>query len=296
MYQKKIINLIIIALIVLAKPVVSDEHDSIAKPNSNLIIYGLDLDGFEDALLAQILSYQKADYYISRYTKWLPRGRAFDLMSKEQGIDIVWGSATNERFKSYLPVKIPIYKGLIGWRLALVKQGNQNIFAQIRNLAELREFTPGQQLNWSDYRIFRENGFDVTSGVNRDALAEMLTLGRFDFFPRAVIEIEKELRDFADIGLSLEPHVLIRYKSAYVFYVAKNNTELAKQLHDGLIKSKDDGSFDALFEQHFKALFERWDLSKRTIIQLNNPLIPTQMLEIDEHFWISPQALVNKSN
>ena len=60
----------------------------------------------------------------------------------------------------------------------------------------------------------------------------MLVLNRFDFTLRAVIEIEKVLRNFTEMDITVDPHLLIRYKSAYVFYVAKNNVFLAKTLTD----------------------------------------------------------------
>jgi hypothetical protein len=292
MFKVNIAGLFIIVLIAFSFKVKATENsEEVVKVRTALVSYGLNLDGFEDALLAHILSYDNADTSISRYPQLLPRGRAFGLMSKNEGIDIVWGSATNERFASYLPVKIPIYKGLIGWRLALVKQANQYIFANASTLEDLHLFTPGQHHNWSDYKIFEENGFTISSGADRLALADMLVRGRFDFFPRAVIEIERELREYAEMDIMLEPHLLIRYKSAYVFYVAKNNVELAKKLTDGLRRAKADGSFDTLFEGHFKALFKRLDLQNRRIIELSNPLLPEEMLEIEEQFWISPKAI-----
>jgi hypothetical protein len=293
MFKGNIAGLIIILFIVFSSYLKANENNvAVVKDTTALVSYGLNLDGFEDALLAHILSYNKAETTISRYPQWLPRGREFAIMSKHKGIDVVWGSATNERFNSYLPVKIPIYKGLIGWRLALVKQPNQDIFADVNSLDDLREYTPGQHHNWSDYKIFEENGFTTSSGANRLALADMLVLGRFDFFPRAVIEIEKELREYTNMDITLEPHLLIRYKSAYVFYVAKSKIELAKTLTDGLHKAKADGSFDRLFQRYFKTLFERLDLQNRRIIELYNPLLPKEMLDINEHFWISPKALL----
>jgi hypothetical protein len=294
MYRENIISVIILMLFAFSTTAKTNKNNVVApKTTTKLVSFGLYLDGFEDALLAQILSYQKADVLITRYPEWIPGVRAFQIMAKHQGIDIVWGSATKERFDSYLPVKVPIYKGLIGWRLALVTQANQHIFADVSTLEQLRKYSPGQRLNWSDYKIYKENGFTITSGSSRRALAEMLLLDRFDFFPRAVIEIEMEQREYANMSIVLDPHILIQYKSAFVFYVAKDNLELAKILTEGLHKAKADGSFDSLFEHHFKALFERLDLPNRRIIELNNSLLPKEMLDIEEHFWISPKTLLD---
>ncbi|GAC17632.1 type 2 periplasmic-binding domain-containing protein [Paraglaciecola arctica] len=294
MFRKNIIGVIILIFFSFPTIAKTNENNVIApKTTTKLVSFGLNLDGFEDALLAQILSYQKADVLISRYPRWIPGVRAFQIMAKHQGIDIVWGSATKERFNTYLPVKAPIYKGLIGWRLAFVTQAKQQIFADVSTLDELRAFNPGQRLNWADYKIYKENGFTIASGSSRRALAEMLLLDRFDFFPRGVIEIEMEQREYTNMSIVLDPHLLIRYKSAFVFYVAKDNLELAKILTEGLHKAKADGSFDRLFEHHFKALFERLDLPNRRIIELNNALLPKEMLNIEEHLWISPKTLLD---
>lgn len=36
-------------------------------------------------------------------------------------------------------------------------------------------------------------------------------------------------------------------------------------------------------------------LQASTGIQLNKPLLPKEVLDIEDHFWISPQALLEKS-
>jgi hypothetical protein len=86
---------------------------------------------------------------------------------------------------------------------------------------------------------------------------------------------------------------LFRAKLAFVFYVVKENVELAKTLTKGLLSAKADGSFNRLFERYFKTLFERLDLPNRRVIELNNPLLPKEMLDMDDHFWISPKSLLN---
>lgn len=261
----------------------------IEQPTS-VIGYGLDLDGYESALLNLALSYNDKNIKVKRFHTWLPRGREFALMNKQAGIDVVWGSATNDRFASYSAIPIPIYKGLIGWRMALVKTDRLEQFSNVKSLADLRQYIPGQHQNWSDYKIYRANDLTVTSGVNRDALAQMLMLERFDYFPRAVIEMKKELRDFAHLDLALEPYVLIRYKSAYIFYVAKDNESLRNKLEIGLQSALRDGSFDALFKRYFAKELATFKLGSRTVIELSNPLLPKQMLDIHPSMWISPTA------
>ncbi|GAB5379343.1 MAG: transporter substrate-binding domain-containing protein [Aliiglaciecola sp.] len=269
----------------IVQPLQDDTNDPF-----NITGYGLNLDGYESALLRLALSYDNQSTQVSRYPTWLPRGREFSMMNDGVAIDVVWGSATKDRFESYSAVKIPIYKGLIGWRMALVKTSRLEQFAAVKSISDLRQFIPGQHRNWSDYKIFSANQLDITSGANRGALAQMLVLDRIDYFPRAVIEMNKELRDFAHLDIAFEPYILIRYKSAYVFYVAKSNTFLKHIIEKGLHQAQNDGSFDALFKQHFGAELASFSLDKRRVIELHNPLLPEEMLEIEESMWISPKA------
>ena len=255
-----------------------------------IVGYGLNLQNYETKLLSLALSSGDFRAQVNDHTEALPRGREFELLAKGQDIDVVWGSATKQRFLHYRPVQIPIYKGLIGWRLALIHQNTPTLFAPVKKLEQLRHFLPGQHRNWTDYKIYRLNGFDVASGLHSEALANMLHKQRFDFFPRAVIEVEKELQEYQHLNITLDQHLLIRYPSAYVFYVAKENPLLANAIEKGLNKALENGSFDALFKSHFEGLFKSLLLQKRQLIELNNPLLPDSMRELESKYWVNPKA------
>ena len=78
MFKGNITGLIIIVLIDFLTTVKADEHNmKVVKKNTSLVAYGMDLDGFENTLLAHVLSYEKPEISISRYPQWLPREREF---------------------------------------------------------------------------------------------------------------------------------------------------------------------------------------------------------------------------
>jgi hypothetical protein len=116
----------------------------------------------------------------------------------------------------------------------------------------------------------------VLTGPSHDALRRMLSRGRFDIFPRSVLEAQKEFASFHDelLDLKIDEHLLFRYKFSQHFYVAKTAPRIAERLRIGLTKMIDEGSFDAAFDKHFGAALSALNLDRRVVIDLENPFLP----------------------
>ena len=73
----------------------------------------------------------------------MPQGRALMELAKDGELNVVWSITSNERERDLLPVRIPIDKGLYGWRLFLVNQVDVPKFV-VRGRIELieRAITP----------------------------------------------------------------------------------------------------------------------------------------------------------
>lgn len=279
----------------------TEEHTD--APARSFIAYGLNIDHYEKRLLEMALKLSYADAHVSYYPVYLPRGREFTLIEKSQGIDVTWGSATEARESRFLAIRIPIYKGLIGWRLALVNKNRINAFSSVNDLDKFRQYTAGQNLVWTDTKILNANNIITHSGSNKRVLAEMLVLQRFDYFPRSVVEIEHDLNEFGQLDLAIEPNILLVYPTAYYFYVSKDNAELANAIESGLKKLYDSGQFDQHFYAHFSDLLFRLNLNERTQIKLKNPLLPVTAPIHEEKLWLrtddirkflaSPDTLAN---
>lgn len=260
--------------------------------NGQFVIYGLNIDNYENQLLEMALKLTYKDAKVTSYPSYLPRGREFYLMEKSQGVDVVTGSTTEARERRFHAIRIPIYKGLIGWRLALVNRKDSNLFSSVKDLDGFRQFTAGQNLVWTDTKILNANNIVTHSGSHIRSLAEMLALQRFDYFPRSVIEIERDLNEFSQLDLAIEPYILLTYPTAYYFYVRKNNTELANAIERGLKKLHTSGQFDQHFYGHFADLLLRLNLNDRTQIRLNNPLLPNTAPTDQANLWLTTDDIL----
>lgn len=145
-------------------------------------------------------------------------------------------------------VRIPLRKGILGYRIALIARDRQAEIDKIRNLGDLRKVSIGQGIGWGDVAIYEANGIKVhTAGYEN--LFKMVAANRIDLFPRGISEIfpEYAARDDVIPDLAVEKNLLIYYPWPYYFFFNKSNNALAKRVETGLGKMMKDGSFDALF-------------------------------------------------
>ncbi|QHJ11971.1 hypothetical protein FX988_02212 [Paraglaciecola mesophila] len=236
-------------------------------------------------LLALAISKLEKPYRLKQSRSAMTQSRALRMMERENAPDIVWSMTTQEREKAYIPIRIPIYKGLIGWRLFLIHAGQQGIFDEIDSLSDLQTLTAGQGHDWPDTYILNNSHIDVMSSSKYERLFEMLNKERFNFFPRSIIEIWDEISARPHYNLAIEKHILLRYPAAIYFFVAKNNAKLATDIQRGLQLAIEDGSFEQMFLKHNEWLINKACLSERHIIDLPNPLLPPLTPVHNEALW-----------
>lgn len=206
-------------------------------------------------------------------------------------INVGWMVTSMEREERLLPIRICIFKGLGGWRISLVTKDKLKTFAGVKNLDDLRKLKAGQQLDWPDTAILRASGIPVETTTTYDALFQMLIHSRFDWFPRSIPEIWAEAETFADKGVVVDPYVLVRYPSAYYFFVNKNDRSLAKTIEDGLEAALKDGSFDKLFLEYHGDVLVRANVKNRLVIDLPNPFLPPLTPLNRKDLWFDTRML-----
>ena len=203
--------------------------------------------------------------------------RVIRNMEDNDGIDVTWGPTTRELEQRLQPIRIPIDKGILGWRLFLIKTRDRQLFEDIHSLKQLKPLSAGQQRYWSDTDILRANGMNVVDTTGYNSLFDMLAASRFQYFPRGVAEIWGEEKNHANLGLEVEQHLALHYPSYSYFFVSKKNPTLAATIERGLRAAISDGSFDKLFDQYNGESIKRAHLNTRTVFELNNPLIPDEL-------------------
>ncbi len=207
----------------------------------------------------------------------MSQGRAMaELETGESELSVLWGMTSSEREQLLLPIRIPIDKGLGGWRVALVRADRYDIFADVHDVAGLSRFVAGQGSDWLDVLVLRAAKIPVETAPNYDSLFLMLAARRFDYFPRSLIEISSEVEKHRADGLIIEPSLVLRHPAAMYFFVNKSNVALAKAIKRGLEVAIKDGSFDRLFYHHFARAIEAIHLGDRLILDIANPTLPKQ--------------------
>ena len=146
------------------------------------------------------LALQKAEYpYVLDIERGIHSNDRLEKDLSEGLIDIFW-SATNAKLEQQLiPIRVPLYKGLLGHRILVIHNDNKNLFSNVVGLNELRKFNFGQGRDWSDTEILKANGLKVTTGTYEGLF--MMTDGkRFDAFPRGILEPWAELATKKDLN------------------------------------------------------------------------------------------------
>jgi len=217
----------------------------------------------------------------------LPQGAAMHRIVSGKGVSLMWSMTSLERETQLHPIRIPLDKGLFGYRIALLRAQHKDMLAGVKQLEDLAAYTAGQGHDWPDVAILQSNGLQVLTGNTREALFSMLEGGRFDYFPRSVLEISKELEGGSHPQLVMDEHLLLHYPAAIYFFVRKGDTALARALESGLQKALADGSFDMLFYEYFGDTIKHTRLKDRTLLKLNNPALPPATPLADKRLWLN---------
>lgn len=211
------------------------------------------------------------------------------LANGSHTLNLIWVMTDRNKESLLKPVRIPVYRGLIGYRVCLLPKGHGEMLKDIRTPAQFAatNITIGQGHDWPDTKILSSNGFNVTTSPNYDSLFKMLKMGRFDCFLRGLNEVytELSLRE----GLELDYHLAIYYPSPAYFFVNRANIPLHNRLKKGLETTIQDGSFNRLFKRYYDEAILKTRLNSRHIIYLNNPLLSDETPVGNEALWYKAQ-------
>lgn len=199
--------------------------------------------------------------------------------------DVLWLNTSVTLEHSLEPIRIPLFKGMIGWRIFLIHKDNVNVFKKLDSLTELRSLYALQGESWPDTEILRINGLPVITSKDFRTLAKMLDRGRGDYYPRSITEAWIENAQYKNFHFQIETSLALVYPAAYYFFVRKEDHSLHNTIEKGLSIAIRDGSFDELFWMQFREDIEKSNLSKRRIFKLTNPLLPKATPLDNEALW-----------
>jgi hypothetical protein len=198
-------------------------------------------------------------------------------------VDFIWTGTSADYEQRFRAVRIPVMRGLDGYRICVIDPARQPAFGAVKSLADLQQLSIGQDPGWSDVKVLDAAGFKIVTAPY-NSLFDMVARDRFDCFLRGVHEAPTDVAKHP--GLAVERDLLIVYPFTSFFFVNKANTKLAEDLENGLKRAYEDGSFMAYFKNHpaIKAIFET-GIDRRRRFDIANPLLTEETRAIPAEFW-----------
>ncbi|OPX55201.1 hypothetical protein SAMN02745127_02218 [Oceanospirillum multiglobuliferum] len=223
----------------------------------------------------------------------MEQGRAEKNLAESEYIDVHWMGTSRKREQTLKAIRIPLLKGLLGYRGMIIRQADQALFMSIKDWGELKKYPLCQGMHWPDSDILQQAGFKVVRVVRYEAMFAMLENQRCRFFPRGVHEgpSEAQARNGAKDDIAWFDKRLIYYPFPMYFFTSRNNIALAKRIEEGLNIMIETGEFDAYMAQHLvtRHLFPFSQWAKRVAIQLPNPELPDDTNITDKKYWLVPE-------
>ena len=215
-----------------------------------------------------------------------------ELLMPDGRINVIARATSPELEKNFLPVRLPIDRGLLGYRIFLVRGADLPRFAAVRTMNDLRKLRAGQGKDWVDVPILRNGGISVVEGTNYRGLFAMLDAGRFDFFSRGIDEAGREFKErhASYPHMEIEPTLLLEYPLPLYFFLRRDDEGrlLAQRIEAGMEIMIKDGSLNLLFQKFKGESIKSGALHKRRVLHLDNPhLTPETPLSRGE-LWFNP--------
>lgn len=268
---------------------------AVPTPDVKLIIHYIpngDIYEYRWKLLKLVLDHTvetDGPFEMTRYERDLggvSQSRSIVLL-KNGDIDVLTFGSNEERETDLRPIKIDILRGMLGYRILLIRKEDEAKFAAMDPKTLNRQVTLGFNSQWADLSILTGNGFRMVTSAGYDNLFYMLAAGRFDAFPRGLNEAAREIADRSQVlpTLTMEKMLALFMDYPVFFWVRKNNIALADRIERGLKLSLADGTFRQLFQRYHAREIEQVKREKRRVVYLRNPFLPPDNPTPDTSWW-----------
>lgn len=208
---------------------------------------------------------------------------------------VTWAQASNELQKQLTAVKIPIFKGLLGYRFFFINAGKKETIESVKSLDELKKLTMCTGHGWGVTKLYAHHGFKTIISPAYEGLFEMIEQGRADYFSRGINEIFKEYDARKDKypHLYIDTHLALYHPLPFYTYVPPTDEgkALAERLKKGFLTLIHNGEFDRLFQKYHGKLLEHANLGERTMFNIENPFLPKDVPYDKKEYWIDVDDL-----
>ncbi|NQZ89845.1 MAG: transporter substrate-binding domain-containing protein [Colwellia sp.] len=278
--QTHIINLLLMLILILPSV-------SFAK-TINFYIEEASLEKYNKDILSMALrNVDSAKFTLNQISGKLTRAQAFNKMESGE-IDLMWLSTNEELEERFIPIRVPMLKGLMSYRTLMIREGSENKFYGVNNLEQLKSLKAGVGRFWTTTKVFNAERLNTVLTTKPANLYPMLEGGRFDYIPRGLMEILPELKTYAEYPLKLQTDILLHLPTVIYPFVSKENPALAKIIETGMLKAIDNGEFDQVFETTtvYKDSMNLISMHKWNVIPIKNNLLPNKTPLSEKKLWL----------
>lgn len=220
----------------------------------------------------------------------MERDRLLQEMRSGTLVNLSAQVTSEEWERTLIPIRIPVDKGLAGYRVSLIDSRNQARFSQVQTLAQLKALPLGAGRQWSSTAVLEHEGFKVVQGNSQSGLHSMLAAERFLHFPRGLDEaIYEQANNVAAFPtLALERDLVLYFPLPRYFFLARGQQRLAQRLEYGLQLLLEDGRFDRIFHEYFDDLIGQVGLKRRRVFSIPNPYLTPETPLANKALWYDP--------
>lgn len=232
-------------------------------------------------LLLKILDVTSTEYghsNVKHAKSVMSRDRLLISMLEGQQVHVVAEAPKPDWIKQLLVIRIPIRKGIQGYRLFFIHKKDRSAIAQVESLKDLQQFKTGSGEGWSTASVMENAGFEVITGTSYDGLFHMLERERFATLGRGINEIyaEFEAQHAEHPFLTIDESLALHIPLPTYFFVTPKMPELARRIDIGLQKLIQNGEFEKFFLLHHEEMIEKSKLKSRKVFHIDNTNLTDQ--------------------
>jgi hypothetical protein len=207
------------------------------------------------------------------YVESAPQPRLWNMVANSK-LSLIWGVQTRVRDKAYASVSNELTNGLIGQRILLVPKGEEQAYAGVRTLDDLRRLgkVGGVGASWFDAEVWRFNSLPVyaKTGDWRHLFAMVASGNRHvDYLVRGANEVVGEAKHHNE--LAIEPHLVLIHGRDVHFYLSPDALRYKAVIERALANADRSGLKKELIARYFLPGFKALNLDQRVRIKLRTP-------------------------
>lgn len=226
-------------------------------------------------------------YRLSEADQGIVPQRAIQQLQEGRLINIFMAVTSPEWESKTIPIRIPIRRGILNYRLLTINHTNLRQFLTVDNQQSLKKYRVGLRRGWATVPLMEGYGYPILQQTSLNDLYNALLHHKIDYIPRGINEVfdEVELHRADNEDLVIEPHIALHTQAPFYIFVSPKEKRLAQRLKAGLEIMIADNSLKTLFDKYYADKIAKARLFQRKVIHINNPSLSPETPLDRKELW-----------